>query len=56
MHDCLSGYLISLILSYLAVGPGGNHITKSMSAMQIFRVTVKFMCRYSICLLDLIFT
>lgn len=43
IHDCLSGYLISIILSYLAVGPGGNHITKSMNAMQIFRVTIKFM-------------
>lgn len=41
-YDCLSGYLISIIVSFLAVGPGGHHITKSMSAMQIFRVALKF--------------
>lgn len=41
-YDCLSGFLISIILSFLAVGPGGHHITKSMNAMQIFRVTLKF--------------
>ncbi|XP_020572255.1 nucleolar protein 6 isoform X2 [Phalaenopsis equestris] len=41
-HDCLNGYLISIILSYLAGGPGGNHINKSMKAMLIFRVTLKF--------------
>ncbi|KAK8923513.1 hypothetical protein KSP39_PZI019873 [Platanthera zijinensis] len=41
-HDCLNGYLISIILSYLATGPGGNQINKSMNVMQIFRVTLKF--------------
>ncbi|XP_031399532.1 nucleolar protein 6 isoform X2 [Punica granatum] len=39
MHDSLNGFLISIILSYLA-----NHekINKSMKAMQIFRVTLVF--------------
>lgn len=41
-HDCLNGYLISIIMSYLAVGSGGNHIAKSMNTMQIFRVALKF--------------
>lgn len=41
-HDCLNGYLLSVILSYLATESGGNVINKSMSAMQIFRVTLKF--------------
>ncbi|ONK76147.1 uncharacterized protein A4U43_C03F24440 [Asparagus officinalis] len=38
-HDCLNGYLLSIMLSYLAVV---NRITKSMNAVQIFRVTLKF--------------
>ncbi|PKU81278.1 nucleolar protein 6 [Dendrobium catenatum] len=41
-HDCLNGYLISIILSYLTAGPGGNQINRSMKALQIFRVTLKF--------------
>lgn len=40
-HDCLNGYLISVIMSCLTVS-GGNLINKSMNAMQIFRVTLKF--------------
>lgn len=39
-YDCLNGFLISLILAYLV---DRNHINKSMKAMQIFRVTMKFM-------------
>ncbi|XP_064957513.1 uncharacterized protein LOC135581344 isoform X1 [Musa acuminata AAA Group] len=41
-HNCLNGYLIAVILSYLTVESGGNLITKSMNRMQIFRVTLKF--------------
>ncbi|KAL6222410.1 hypothetical protein ACLB2K_005802 [Fragaria x ananassa] len=38
-HDCLNGFLISVILAYLV---DRNHVNKSMKAMQIFRVTMKF--------------
>ncbi|GAB4846824.1 hypothetical protein Ancab_025831 [Ancistrocladus abbreviatus] len=41
-HDCLSGYLISIIISYLATDSGRNRINNSMNAMQIFRVTLDF--------------
>ncbi|WOK92270.1 nucleolar protein 6 isoform X1 [Canna indica] len=41
-HDCLNGYLLSIILSYLTTESGGNLIKKSMNVMQIFRVTLKF--------------
>ncbi|KAL0008130.1 hypothetical protein SO802_009632 [Lithocarpus litseifolius] len=39
VHDCLNGFLISVILSYLA---SQNKIASSMRAMQIFRVTLNF--------------
>lgn len=39
VHDCLNGFLISVILSYLA---SQNKIDTSMKAMQIFRVTLNF--------------
>ncbi|XP_039128764.1 nucleolar protein 6 isoform X2 [Dioscorea cayenensis subsp. rotundata] len=42
MHDCLNGHLISVIVAYLATRSGGNCINKSMNAMQIFRITLKF--------------
>ncbi|PKA50392.1 hypothetical protein AXF42_Ash013481 [Apostasia shenzhenica] len=42
LYDCFNGYLISIIMSYLAAGSSGNHINKSMNSMQIFRVTLKF--------------
>ncbi|KAL2936301.1 Nucleolar protein 6 [Bienertia sinuspersici] len=41
-HDCLNGYLIAVIMSYLAANKGGGYINKSMNAMQIFRVTLDF--------------
>ncbi|GMH24573.1 hypothetical protein Nepgr_026416 [Nepenthes gracilis] len=41
-HDCLSGYLISIVLSYLATECGRNRINNSMNTMQIFRVTLDF--------------
>lgn len=40
--DCLNGFLLSSILAYLATKSGGNRINKSLSTMQIFRVTVDF--------------
>lgn len=42
-HDCLNGYLISIILSFLASGPGEKHVNKSMKVMQIFCATLKFL-------------
>ncbi|KAF5198586.1 nucleolar protein [Thalictrum thalictroides] len=41
-HDCINGFLISLIMSYLASKSGGNRINKSLKPMQIFRVTMDF--------------
>ncbi|XP_020099122.1 nucleolar protein 6 isoform X1 [Ananas comosus] len=41
-HDCLNGYLISILVAFLTGETGGNIINKSMSALQIFRVTLKF--------------
>ncbi|KAB1213028.1 Nucleolar protein 6 [Morella rubra] len=39
VHDCLNGFLISVILSYLA---SQNKINKSMKAKEILRVTLSF--------------
>ncbi|KAM7251230.1 hypothetical protein ACFE04_023113 [Oxalis oulophora] len=39
VQDCLNGYLISIILSYLA---SENQINKPMKAMQIIRTTLAF--------------
>ncbi|XP_052196632.1 uncharacterized protein LOC127803986 isoform X2 [Diospyros lotus] len=41
-HDCLSGFLISVIMAYLATKSGRNRINNSMNAMQMFRVTMDF--------------
>ncbi|KAK3017160.1 hypothetical protein RJ639_007835 [Escallonia herrerae] len=41
-HDCLSGYLISVIMAHLATKAGRNNINNSMSVMEIFRVTLTF--------------
>lgn len=41
-HDGLNGFLISIIMAYLTTEFGGNRIKKSMTAMQIFRVTLDF--------------
>lgn len=38
-HDCLNGYLIAVILSYLV---SRSRINKSMTAVQIFRTTLAF--------------
>ncbi|QCD91028.1 U3 small nucleolar RNA-associated protein 22 [Vigna unguiculata] len=39
VHDCLNGFLISVILAYLA---SKQHISNSMKATEIFRVTLNF--------------
>ncbi|XP_027117353.1 uncharacterized protein [Coffea arabica] len=44
-HDCLNGYLISVIMAYLATESGRNRINKSMNPMQIFRVTLDFIAK-----------
>ncbi|KAL6952076.1 hypothetical protein U1Q18_040932 [Sarracenia purpurea var. burkii] len=41
-YDCLNGFLISIIMTYLATKSGSNRISNSMNAMQIFRVTIDF--------------
>ncbi|OIT32009.1 PREDICTED: nucleolar protein 6 [Nicotiana attenuata] len=41
-HDCLNGFLISVVLAFLATKPGRHHINSSMNTMQIFRITVDF--------------
>ncbi|CAI9114714.1 OLC1v1015496C1 [Oldenlandia corymbosa var. corymbosa] len=45
-HDCLNGFLISVIMTYLATESGGNRINKLMSPLQIFRVTLDFIAKY----------
>ncbi|XP_059457350.1 uncharacterized protein LOC132187164 [Corylus avellana] len=44
VHDCLNGFLISVILAYLA---NRERINNSMKAMEIFRVTLSFIARQS---------
>ncbi|KAL8137849.1 hypothetical protein V2J09_003850 [Rumex salicifolius] len=41
-HDCLCGHLIAVILYYLARKSSDHVLTKSMNAMQIFRITLNF--------------
>ncbi|GFP95320.1 nucleolar protein 6 [Phtheirospermum japonicum] len=42
VHDCLSGFLITVIVAYLASKSGKNRINNSMNAMQILRITMDF--------------
>ncbi|KAJ9561979.1 hypothetical protein OSB04_007139 [Centaurea solstitialis] len=42
-YDSLNGYLISIIMAYLASESGKARINKAMTAMQIFRLTLDFM-------------
>ena len=46
-YDCLNGFLISVIMSYLATDSGRNLINNSMKPMQIFRVTLDFIGMFS---------
>ncbi|XP_021848982.2 uncharacterized protein [Spinacia oleracea] len=41
-YDCLNGFLMAAIMSYLAANRVGGFFNKSMNAMQIFRVTLGF--------------
>ncbi|XP_057529291.1 uncharacterized protein LOC130807910 isoform X1 [Amaranthus tricolor] len=41
-YDCLNGYIIAVIMSYLAANRSGGMFNKLMNAMQIFRVTLDF--------------
>ncbi|XP_057967920.1 uncharacterized protein LOC131157627 isoform X2 [Malania oleifera] len=41
-YDCLNGFLISVLLAFLATESGNNCINRSMKPMQIFRVTLDF--------------
>ncbi|XP_073135588.1 uncharacterized protein [Henckelia pumila] len=42
VHDCLSGFLITIIMTYLASKSGKNRINRSMNAIQILRITLDF--------------
>ncbi|XP_057772992.1 uncharacterized protein LOC130992396 [Salvia miltiorrhiza] len=42
VHDCLSGFLITVITAYLITKSGKNRISSSMNAMQILRITLDF--------------
>ncbi|KAL5976326.1 hypothetical protein ACLOJK_020657 [Asimina triloba] len=41
-HDCLNGFMISIIMSYLAKESGGNRINRSITPIVIFRVMLDF--------------
>ncbi|KAL0378137.1 UNVERIFIED_CONTAM: Nucleolar protein 6 [Sesamum radiatum] len=42
VHDCLSGFLITVIVAYLASKSGKNRINSSMDPKQILRITLDF--------------
>ncbi|XP_031476888.1 uncharacterized protein LOC116248304 isoform X2 [Nymphaea colorata] len=42
-HDCLNGFLLSVILAYLTTDLGGARVRQSMKPIQIFRVTLDFL-------------
>lgn len=42
VHDCLNGFLLSVIMAYLAKESNNSRVNKSMDAMQIFRVILHF--------------
>lgn len=48
VHDCLNGFLVSLIIAFLAKRTGSNSIKNIMTAMQIFRVTLEFIANSKI--------
>ncbi|KAK6922708.1 Nrap protein, domain 6, partial [Dillenia turbinata] len=47
-YDCLNGFLLSIILSYLATEYGQNRIKSPMTTVQIFRVTLDFIANSKI--------
>lgn len=48
-YDCLNGFLMAAIMSYLAANRVGGFFNKSMNAMQIFRVTLGFIGMLLLC-------
>ncbi|XP_051127399.1 uncharacterized protein LOC127248890 [Andrographis paniculata] len=42
VHDCLSGFLITVIVAYLVSKSGKNRINTSMNTIQILRITLDF--------------
>ncbi|KAJ1692881.1 hypothetical protein LUZ63_009579 [Rhynchospora breviuscula] len=42
-HDCINGYLLSVVVAFLTTQSGGNIVSKSMTARQIFRVIIKYL-------------
>ncbi|KAF3796060.1 Nucleolar protein 6 [Nymphaea thermarum] len=42
-HDCLNGFLLSVILAYLTTDLGGARVKQGMKPIQIFRVTLDFL-------------
>ncbi|RAL52526.1 hypothetical protein DM860_017220 [Cuscuta australis] len=47
-HDCLNGFLISVIMAFLAKRTGSNSIKNIMNSVQIFRVTMEFIANSKI--------
>uniref|UniRef100_A0A7N0T892 Nucleolar protein 6 n=1 Tax=Kalanchoe fedtschenkoi TaxID=63787 RepID=A0A7N0T892_KALFE len=41
-YDCLNGFLISMLVAYLASESGGKYIKQPMNTMQIFRAVLDF--------------
>ncbi|XP_078173344.1 nucleolar protein isoform X1 [Carex rostrata] len=41
-HDCINGYLLSVLVACLTAQSAGNIVSKSMTARQIFRVIIKY--------------
>ncbi|KAL8507398.1 hypothetical protein ACS0TY_018083 [Phlomoides rotata] len=48
VHDCLSGFLITVIVAYLASRSGKSRISNSMNAIQILRITLDFIANSKI--------
>ncbi|EPS66252.1 hypothetical protein M569_08520, partial [Genlisea aurea] len=42
VHDCLNGFLITLIMAYLASNSGKHCISSSMSTLQVLRIMLDF--------------
>ncbi|KAL2497823.1 Nrap protein [Abeliophyllum distichum] len=47
-HDCLSGFLISIIMAYLASKSGKNRINEPMNVIQILCITLDFIANSKI--------
>lgn len=47
-HDCVSGYLLSTIMAYLATVSGKNRVNKLMNTIQICRHTLDFIANSAV--------